>query len=207
MYKKYDHKRIKGYRSYKISDICHLYRDRKLHEQTVRKWVKSGQLAAILDGKVILIYGGVLKQFLIENNQKHQKKLEFTHFRCGKCKTKDAPLEHQVTLQQGRGGSIQAFGVCVTCGHRMNRHYKASQLQEICNAFHVLHSEVGRLEDSSATTSKTHIKNSTKTAPSEPPNQQAVKSRTSPSKTHLKPSQKTPSPNKTHSPFEQLSLF
>jgi DNA-directed RNA polymerase subunit M/transcription elongation factor TFIIS len=207
MYKKYDHKRIKGYRSYKISDICRMYKDKKLHEQTIRKWVKSGQLEAILDGKTMLIYGAVLKQFLQESNQQHQTKLAFSHFRCGKCKTKDAPLELQVTLQQGRGGCIQAFGVCIKCGHRMNRHYKAAQRAEIENVFHVLHSEVGRLEDSSDTASKTHIENSPKTPPSESPKKQAAKSRASPSNTHISPPQKTLASSKTHSPFEQLSLF
>jgi DNA-directed RNA polymerase subunit M/transcription elongation factor TFIIS len=207
MYKKYDHQKPKSYRSYKISDICRLYRDKKLHEQTVRKWVKSGQLEAIFDGNVILIYGAVLKRFLQDSNQQHQKKLEFSHFRCGKCKTKDAPLEHQVTLQQGRGGSIQAFGMCITCGHCMHRHYKASQRAEIEKVFHVLHSEVRRLDDSSDTTSKTHIENNPKTPPSESPKKYVQQSNIASNSTHIKPPQKTPSSSKTHSPFEQLSLF
>lgn len=211
MYKKYDHRRIPSYRSLKICDICRLYRDKKLHEQTVRGWVNSGKLKAIWHGKTILIYGAVLKQFLLENNNRHKRTLEFHQFRCGKCKQINSPLNNTITkLTTGRGGSIQAFAYCANCNHLTNRHYKANQNQQILELFTVQHNEVVLISDSLCSTSKTNIKNTPEIALSEPaenkPPDKITKTTNSISKTNIETKTITVSRSNTHI-NQQLSLF
>lgn len=65
MAQKYDTRRFRDYRSYKIRDICWAYEDRNLHKQTVRKWIKKEGLKAFEYGGVFYIYGAVLKDFLL----------------------------------------------------------------------------------------------------------------------------------------------
>lgn len=211
MFKKYDHRLVASYRSYKVGDICRLYRDKKLHEQTIRGWVNAGKLKAIWHGKTIFIYGAMLKQFLLDNNNSHKRTLEFNQFRCGKCKQINSPLNNIITkLTTGRGGSIQAFAHCANCNHLTNRHYKANQKQQILELFTAQHNEVVLISDSLCSTSKTNIKTTPKIAISEPyknklPDKTA-KTATSTSKANIKPKISSVSTSNTNI-NQQLSLF
>jgi len=131
MFKKYNPKPIHSYKSYKISDLCRIYKAQDLHAQTIRKWINQKGLKAFLHEKDFYIYGAVFKEFLTKRNQKHKEKnqLEFNQFRCGKCKSKKPPLDNIITkLTTGFNGSLKAFGVCVKCNHEIKRHYKSLEL-------------------------------------------------------------------------------
>ncbi len=211
MYKKYDHRRIPSHRSLKICDICRLFRDKKLHEQTVRGWVRSGKLKAIWDGKTILIYGAVLKQFLLDTNNSHRRILEFNQFRCFKCKQINSPLNNTITnLTNGRGGCILSFAMCPHCNHRMHRPYKKNQMQQILESFTVQYNEVMLISDSLCSTNNTHIKTTLETAISEPPKNKPPDKTPTPtnstSKTNIKLKINSVSTSNTHI-NQQLRLF
>ncbi len=211
MHKKYDYRLVVSYRPYKIRDLCRLYREKKLHEQTVRQWVNDGKLKAIWDGKTILIYGAIFKQFLLDNNNSRKRTLEFNQFRCGKCKQINSPLNNTIVkLTTGRGGSIHAFAHCANCNHLTNRHYKANQKPQIIESFTVQHDEVVLISDSSCSTSNAHINNSSKIAISEPlqnkPPDKNQKTTNATSKTNIKRKANAASTSNTHIK-QQLELF
>lgn len=212
MSKNYDPRRVKSYRSYKIRDVCRLFRDKKLHEQTLRGWVKEGKLQAFWHGNTMYIYGAVLKQFLTESNSKRKCPLAFNQFRCWKCKATDAPLNHTIEkLLTGRNKSLLAFGVCASCGHEVERLYKANAEPEILSTFTVKHNAVGGLSDSVCSTERTHIENAPEMAANEslknkPPDNPA-KSTSVRCRTHIKPPKNLTSTGTAHTPSAQLNFL
>ena len=212
MSKNYDPRLIKSYRSYKTKDVCRLYKSKKLHEQTVRGWVKDDGLKAFWHGKTLYIYGAVLKQFLTERNNQRKSPLAFNQFRCWKCKAMDAPLHNTVEkLIRERNKSLRAFGVCASCGHEIKRLYKADAEQEILRIFTVKHNELLGLSDSVCSAGGTHIENTSNQAVSEPPeivpSDDPPKTTSTSDKTHIKPVKNIASIGTTHIPPTQLSLF
>ena len=63
MFKYYNSALVISNRSYSIDEICYLYRDKKLHSQTIRGWIKQYSIPLIRKNP-ILIHGSVIKQFL-----------------------------------------------------------------------------------------------------------------------------------------------
>lgn len=168
MSKKCDPRRIKSWRSYKIRDICWLYRDNKLHEQTIRGWVKGGKLDAFWHGNTMYIYGAVLKKFLTEKNRQRKNPMSFVEFRCWKCRTGAAPLNNVIDrLEEGRNKSILAIAKCTSCGHEVTRLYKANAEPEILRHFTIQHNALARLSDSLCSTERTQIEHEAETAPNE----------------------------------------
>ena len=171
MFKKYNPKPIHSYKSYKISDLCRIYKAQDLHPQTIRKWINQQGLNAFLHERDFYIYGAVFKEFLANRNQQHKEKnqLEFNQFRCGKCKSKQHPLDKIINkLTTGFNGSIKAFGVCAKCNHQIKRNYKRSELAEIKEIFRIKLDEVSALCNSSNSTNKTNIDDGQKVGGSEP---------------------------------------
>lgn len=165
MFKKYDPRLVRSYRSYKISDLCRIYRAKKLHPQTIRGWINSGKLEAIRDGNIILIYGAIFKKFLLDSNSQHKRILGFNQLRCGKCKAIDAPKDNIITkLVSGRRGCIIVYGICSCCGHGISRIYKAEAAPEIVRSFIVQHNELQALYNISCSTGNTHLENDAKPA-------------------------------------------
>lgn len=73
MPKKDDAKVIHSYKSFKIADICRLYKEQKIHPQTIRKLIKAGKLEAFEYQGEWYVYGAILKQHF-ENKNKDRKK-------------------------------------------------------------------------------------------------------------------------------------
>lgn len=93
MFEKYDHRLVKSYKSYTLQELCRLYKEDQLHIQTIRGWLRNGELPSIKDGNKHLIYGAVFKKFLFERNKKHKKHMHFKEFKCCACKQINVPLE------------------------------------------------------------------------------------------------------------------
>lgn len=170
MFKKYSPKPIYSYKSYKISDICRVYKDQGLHPQTIRKWIKQQGLKAFLHERDFYIYGAVLKEFLTNRNQKHKEEgsLDFDQFRCGHCKSKQPPLNNIITkLTIGFNNCLRAFGICGKCNHEIKRSYKRLELDEIKEIFQIQLDEVSILCNSLSSTNKTHSNNAQKVGGSE----------------------------------------
>ncbi len=116
---------ISSYISYKINDICNVFKEQKLNNKTVRKFIKKDKLEAFEYKGEFYVYGEVLKAFLKERKSSNKITLEFNESRCGKCK-KIAPFfENIITkLTIGRNNCILAFGLCPHCAHEKSRPYK-----------------------------------------------------------------------------------
>ncbi len=212
MSKKYDARLLKSYRSYKIKDVCRLYRVKKLHEQTIRGWIAKGELKAFWHGNTIYIYGAVLKQFFVDRNSLRKAPLAFHEFRCWKCKATDAPLNHTIEkLVTGRNKSLLALGVCASCGHEIQRLYKADAEPEILSTFTVKHNAVMRLSDSVCSKERTHIENMPEMAATEPLANKTLdspaKSTRARSRTHIKPPKNLTSTDTAHTPSPQLNFL
>jgi hypothetical protein len=109
MFKKYNPKPIHSYKSYKIFDLCRIYKAQDLHAQTIRKWINRQNLKAFLHERDYYIYGAVWKEFLNNRNKTHKEKsgLDFNQFICFKCKSKQPPLNNIITkLKTGFNGCI-----------------------------------------------------------------------------------------------------
>jgi|DEB0MinimDraft_4_1074332.scaffolds.fasta_scaffold00979_5 hypothetical protein len=173
MFKKYSPriKELYNYRSYKIVDLCKIHKSEKLHPQSIRKWIKKGELKAFMHERDYYIYGAVWKEFLTNRNkqQKEKRKLKFDQFICFKCKSNQPPLNNVITkLTTGFNGCIEAFGVCQKCGNEeLKRSYKRSELAKIKEIFKIELDELSSLCNSSTSTNKTHSNISQKMGGSE----------------------------------------
>ena len=138
MFKKYDHRLVHSYKSYTIKEVCRLYKEQNLHDKTVRSWIRTGNLDAIIDGNKLLIYGAVLKKFLKNRNSGHRRQLGINEFFCFKCKNINPPLENtiiSITIQNN--GSLQAYGLCPHCAFEMKRLYKCVEYMQIIDCFNL----------------------------------------------------------------------
>lgn len=173
MFKKYNPKikDLYNYRAYKIADLCTIHKLEKLHPQSIRKWIKKGELKAFLHEGDYYIYGAVWKELLTNRNTTHKEKisLDFNQFKCFKCKAKQLPLNNVINkLSTGFNGCIEAFGVCQKCGYdKLKRPYKRSELAQIKEIFKIELDEVSILYNSSTSTTKTNSNNSQKVGVSE----------------------------------------
>lgn len=135
MFKYYNSNLIISNRSYKISDICNVFKEQKLNNKTVRRFIKKDKLEAFEYKGEFYIHGGTLKAFLKERKSNNKRTLEFDEFRCGKCKKIAQPFENTITkLTIGRNNCILAFGLCPYCSHEKSRPYKRdfeSKIREI----------------------------------------------------------------------------
>lgn len=200
MLKKFNPQPLFSYKSYKISDLRRIYKEQKLHAQTVRDWINEGKLKAFFYEGDFYIYGAVLKEFFTSRNHqnKEQGKLGSENFRCGKCKTKAPPLNHIVTrLTTGRNNCLLAFGICINvkCGHEIQRPFKRNKLAEIHQIFQVQLDEVSPLCNSLNSTNETDIKLSPKTGDSQS------------SEVRVIPVQSDSSNSFSSSKLKQLTLF
>jgi hypothetical protein len=174
MFKKYTPKikELYHYRAYKIADLRTIHKSENLHPQSIRKWIKKGELKAFLYERDYYVYGAVWKEFLTNRNITHKEKnsLDFNQFICFKCKSKQPPLNNIITkLSTGFNGCIEAFGVCQKCGYdKLKRPYKRSELAKIKEIFKIELDELSILYNSSTSTTKTNSNNSQKVVVSEP---------------------------------------
>ncbi len=158
MFKKYDPRLVKSYKTYTIQELCRLFKNNQLHIQTVRVWIRNGELASIKEGNKHLIYGGVLKKFLFERNRKHRNSLQFFEFKCCACKQINAPLENTILSAEIRNnGSILTTALCPHCGCEMKRLYKGIEASQILARFQIEQEALLVLSDISCNASKTHL--------------------------------------------------
>jgi hypothetical protein len=170
MHKKYDARKVKSYRSYKIADLCRIHHDDNLHKQTIRTWIKQGKLQAMMHEGDYYIYGAIWKNHIKQNNNGNKRTLAFREMSCRKCKFIGEPLDGQILeLKLLPSGGLEAQVVCRSCRHQNRRLYKRVEHQKIHNEFVVLHDLVEQLKDSDICPRKTHIVNAAIAPASESP--------------------------------------
>lgn len=149
MFKKYDYRLIHSHRSYTIKEIIRLFKDQGLHDKTIRSWIRSGELVAIIDGNKLLIHGGVLKQFIKNRNKTRQRPLSINEFFCCKCRKITSTLENTIiSVAIQTNGSIRAYGLCQNCACVIQRLYKRSQINLILDLFNLEAKALTVLSDS-----------------------------------------------------------
>ena len=157
MFKYYNPNLILSYRSYTVERLCTLYASKKLHAQTIRRWVKFDKLEVVCK-KPLLIYGESLKAFLYARNEGHKKTLKIDQLKCVKCKGFFTPKDKIITLYRNKNGSLRATGYCTPCNHPSSRFYKKSDEPTLRKLFKVNDPQVTTICYSLDTDSKAHMK-------------------------------------------------
>jgi len=160
---------IYSHRSYTVEKICTLYEAKKLHPQTIRAWVKSGELEAVTH-KPLLICGSVLKNFLMHRNTSNKKTLAFHEFKCFTCKENYTPSNNEIILYGRKNGSLNATSQCKACGRQNSRFYKHSDESKLREIFVVKQPAVTTICNTSGSNTKTHINEREKEPSYEPKN-------------------------------------
>ncbi|HAT6978740.1 TPA: hypothetical protein JAN54_10695 [Legionella pneumophila] len=167
MFKNYNPRLVKQYRSYTVEQICNLFKEKKLHPQTVRDWVKSGELETITK-KPIAIYGAVLKDFLEKRNASYKKQLEFNQFKCLKCQEIITPQNNTISMYQNKNGSIKALASCPLCKSKIARFYKQNEQIKLEEVFIINQTQLVTICNPSYTACKTHFNDTANNGLSEP---------------------------------------
>jgi hypothetical protein len=184
MFKYYNPQLIHSKRSYTVEKLCNVYKDKKLHAQTVRGWVNSGELETI-SKKPIVIYGAIAKSFLEKRNKSHKKTLGFEQIKCVGCKQISFPKNKEITLYQNKNGIWKAVGFCQLCDNEILKFYKKDDRQKLEETFIIKQPELVTLCNKSDTASKTHLNEQEKVVSSEPPQDEQQNSTTTVSKTNI----------------------
>lgn len=184
MFKYYNPQLIHSKRSYTVEKLCNVYQDKKLHAQTVRGWVNSGELE-VISKKPIIIYGAVVKSFLEQRNKAHKKSLDFDQIKCVRCKQSSSPKNKEITIYQNKNGSWKAVGFCQVCNNEISRFYKRNDRQKLSETFIIKQPELMTLCNKSDTAYKTHLKEPQKIVSSESKQDVKQDSTTTTSKTNI----------------------
>jgi Zn finger protein HypA/HybF involved in hydrogenase expression len=184
MFKYYNPNLIVSCKSYTVDQICKLYAAKKLHAQTIRQWVKSGELEAV-SNRPILIYGEVLKSFIEARNKAHKRTLEFNQFKCVKCREVSPPKGNAISVYQNKNGSLKAVGICPACNHQNFRFYKRTDRSNLEKMFVFNTPHVTTICDGLVSSTKTHLNNNDKPPSNEPLKKDIKNERKLASKTHL----------------------
>lgn len=163
MAKNYNWRLIQSYRSYKLKDICRLFRDKQLHAQTIRGWIKEHNLPSFSDGKAAYIYGAALKQFIKKRQEMKKSPLALHEFRCFPCHANTTPEGNVILSLDETGGSPLATAICSSCGREMTRYIKKSERDDFLKIYPIASPDVRILSDSVCSREKTHLNNEEKT--------------------------------------------
>jgi hypothetical protein len=151
--KLYSHKRVRYWDVYDTDDICAVFADKKLHPQSVRKWIKNG-LKTIDSGKPALIYGNDLIVFLKKQNTKNKCVTAFDELFCMACKDARPIYQNKITVTQ-KANMLAVCGLCRVCKTKMFQNYKLADFPSLRKKFHVV--DVLELYDCEVSSGKTHI--------------------------------------------------
>ncbi|MCP4394607.1 MAG: hypothetical protein GY804_10125 [Alphaproteobacteria bacterium] len=140
-----------------------MFKSKKLHAQTVRKWLKNG-LQAIDSKKPLLIYGYNLKEYLGKLNDGRKIDTMFDEFYCFSCKLPEIPYKRNVCIEQN-GSYIKAKGICPNTKKEIRKNYKLTDFQKLKKAFNL--TDELELYDSADPSLKTHIQHHNKNCSNE----------------------------------------
>jgi hypothetical protein len=151
--KLYSYKLVRYWDVYDTEDICAVFADKKLHPQTVRKWIKNA-LKAIDNGKPALVYGNDLIVFLKKQNTKNKCVTAFDELFCMACQDARPIYCNKITVTQ-KTNMLAVCGLCRSCKTKMFQNYKLDDFPRLRKIFRV----VGVLElyDYVTSSGKTHI--------------------------------------------------
>ena len=208
MKKKHNYKDgLESYRSYKLKYSADII---GVHIQTLRKWIKEGELEAFQHEGDYYIYGAVLKDYLKAKNTSNKIKLTDTQFKCQSCEKRIEPQKNVITkAEEQKNGNLIIYGLC-ECGFEMHKFWSKNRKEELKIIF--LFPQVITRRDSSNPTNKTHFEIIQKEAVSEPYQNTAIQTET-PQESHsfqkqgIDTKHKKKSTKHAQNEINQLSLF
>lgn len=121
---------VRKHRPYRVADAA---RTIGACRATVLRWIRSGELPALVDSRPFLIRGDDLIAFLKARRRTHRKSALDEAF-CVKCRLFKRPNFATARIVIGKGGRPQLRGVCESCGTAMMKPIargKASELAAI----------------------------------------------------------------------------
>ena len=152
MSRNYSLKCIRYWYAYDVDEVCGLYKDQKLHPQTVLGWIKAG-LPTIDQAKPFLVMGNALIEFLGKRNQEGRHKTSLHEIFCMSCQDIKKPYRGQVQIV--RYGFTNMKAVCPDCKKTMNKGISLDAYPAIKKIFTVV--DVLQLYDCEAPPANTHL--------------------------------------------------
>lgn len=124
---------IKSHRNYTVDEIA---RKLGLSKGTVRRWIKSGELAAITDKRPTLVLGADLVAFY-KHRTKPKQKCRRNECYCVKCRTPRIPAENMVDYVPITLISGNLRGLCPECCTLVHRRIALASLPALEGIFEV----------------------------------------------------------------------
>jgi len=106
------------HRSYTVEEVARLY---GLSRNTVRAWLKGGDLEAIDNGRPVLIQGRALRVFLEARRAAAKRPCPPGTLYCLKCRAPRPPALGMADFVAKQGGAGNITALCDVCGAAMNR--------------------------------------------------------------------------------------
>lgn len=138
----------KIHRTYTVEETARLY---GLNRNTVRTWLKSGDLEALDRSRPLLIHGLSLRAFLAKRRASTKRPCPPGTLYCFRCRAPRPPalgMADYVARPSG-AGDLKAF--CAVCGTLMNRRTRSDRLGTVLPGIEVRVTQAApRLADSPA---------------------------------------------------------
>lgn len=152
---RFSRQRVKIHRAYTYEEAAHLI---GASRATVRRWVSSGQLAAICDHKPHLILGSDLRAFL-DGRASTKTPCPPGQCYCVKCRTSIVPDGGIADFIHDNPKTGLLQGLCPTCGGLSYRRTSLAQLEAIQLTLDVTVTKaLGHIKDSRAPSVNVHIR-------------------------------------------------
>src|SRR4051812_44976035 len=121
-----DWRRIKSKYSYTVEEAA---RALKVHRNTVRSWIRTGGLAAMIDSRPHLILGAALVEFLKSKRTARKRKCAPGELYCLKCRAPRKPVSELIEQRPMTSGRTGIVAICSTCETLMHRFVANRNLQ------------------------------------------------------------------------------
>lgn len=118
-------KRAKLHHAYTIDEVARLF---DVHPNTVRAWLKTGELEAIDSGRPTLIKGAVLRTFLEGRRVKSKRPCPPGALYCFSCQAPRRPALGMADFTARETGAGDLSALCEACGTTMHRRSRLDAL-------------------------------------------------------------------------------
>ena len=126
-----DIRRVRTSTTYSVLEIARLL---DVHENTVRRWLRSG-LNPMDASRPVLIHGAEMKRFLLERRISRKQKCAPDELYCLRCRAPRKPKAASVVVASHNQKTIRLRGQCGVCEASIWRAGSLSRLIEYADLF------------------------------------------------------------------------
>lgn len=123
-----NHRLVKIHHSYTIQEIAKLF---GTHENTVRRWIKSGLLTIRDHKRPKLILGSDLAAFLQARRIKNKRKCQPGEIYCVRCHEPQKPAGDMAECKVLTQTLGNLSGICPRCNFMIYRHVNLAKLDQV----------------------------------------------------------------------------